>query len=171
MSFPTSESTVNSVGDRDSSVDELEYEDFGWGEDEYSIYGDLEPEPEPEPAPEPSTTSYRFLSTQSFGCRICPKQFSTRFAFVLHLKKHEVKCVNCGVKFKKWKELKNHEKSCARRFNIIKIAKRKVEKKESRRPFKCQLCFRTYTKHKHLIDHLVCRCKKRYVSNSWVQKV
>ena len=148
-------------------------DDNGYDFDEYSFFGDLEEpeiEPEPEVPAEPTTRSPRCINDE-FGCRICPKTFKSKFTLELHLNRHKPKCINCNLEFKSWKNLKTHEKSCSRKFGIIKKPKRKINVPEKKRGFKCQLCFRTYTEHKHLYNHQVRRCKKRYVTSTWVQKI
>ena len=78
-----------------------------------------------------------------FKCRICGDIFNTRYQFAVHIAKHDIQCLNCKCKYKTWKELKDHEVYCTRRFGRTLIPPR--EKRYAPKPklkFKCCLCKR-----------------------------
>ena len=109
----------------------------------------------------------------AFKCRICGDIFTSRYAFTLHVNKHEKKCINCKVEYKTWKEVDDHEPFCARRFGrkiiVPRVSRRNYKIKKT--PYKCCLCNRRYEKYEHLFQHQVHRCTKRYISKKWVVKI
>ena len=117
-----------------------------------------------------------------FRCRICSKTFSSRYAFTIHVNKHKKKCVNCKLTFKTWKEVETHKDFCSRKNGRIVILPRKARNlrvffsdfmklKSKKMPFKCQLCHRKYECYDHLFKHQFKRCKKRYISSTWIVKI
>jgi len=111
-----------------------------------------------------------------YKCRICSKKFSSRYAFTLHVNKHQKRCQHCRATFASWKELENHRDFCPRRFG--RIDRRPIRRArfvgEIRRPkldFKCQLCARKYKTFQHLFQHQFLRCSKRYRTPAWIVKI
>ena len=104
-------------------------------------------------------------------CKICHKMCRSKHEFHVHVRSHTPKCAHCGWKFNTWKEFQKHIQSCTRRNGIQKIPKRPVKAKKERRPFKCQLCDRSYLTYAHLFNHQVQRCKKRYLTDAWIVKI
>ena len=113
------------------------------------------------------------LEQFAFKCRICAELFTSRYAFTLHVNKHEKKCVNCKVVYQTWKEVENHEPFCARRFGRKIIVPRVNSRREKVKKLthKCSLCNRRYEKYQQLFNHQVHRCQKRYVTSKWVVKI
>ena len=104
-------------------------------------------------------------------CKICHKMCRSKHEFHVHVRSHTPKCAHCGWKFNTWKEFQKHIQSCTRRNGIQRIPKRPVKAKKERRPFKCQLCDRSYLTYAHLFNHQVQRCKKRYLTDAWIVKI
>ena len=80
-----------------------------------------EPEPEPSVKIEPYDAEFarnkRFRTERvKLKCRICSEIFESRYAFSRHVLTHEVRCVNCHVKYKTRRELNDHEPHCTRRY-------------------------------------------------------
>ena len=104
-------------------------------------------------------------------CKICGKMCKSKHEFHVHVRSHNPRCVHCGLKFNTWKEFQKHIQACTRKNGIERIPRREVKAKKQRRPFKCQLCDRTYLTHAHLFNHQVQRCKKRYRTDAWIVKI
>ena len=109
----------------------------------------------------------------AYKCRICKKMFDSKYAFTIHIDKHQKKCLNCKCVYQTWKELENHEVFCPRRFGRMVILPRPPTRpvRQRKRPHKCSLCKRRYEKYEHLFKHQVHRCTKRYVTSKWVVKI
>ena len=112
-------------------------------------------------------------SENAYKCRICNKIFNSRYAFAVHINSHELKCGNCKCIYKTWKKFKNHFEFCPRRNGITVIFPRSSNRpiREPKLPHKCTLCRKRYEKYKHLFNHQVERCTKRYISENWVVKI
>ena len=108
-----------------------------------------------------------------YKCRVCRKTFESRYAFTVHVNKHEKKCTNCKCVYESWKELEDHEPFCARRFGrtIINTRYSRRPKTPKPTPYKCSLCKRKYETYNHLFKHQVHRCQKRYITKKWVVKI
>ena len=108
-----------------------------------------------------------------YHCRMCSRKFSSRYAFTLHVNKHQRKCKKCRATFGTWKELENHREFCSRRFGTIDRRPERQERarKAKKLPFKCQLCGRKYETYKHLFQHQYLRCSKRYRTQAWIVKI
>ena len=104
-------------------------------------------------------------------CKLCSKMCRSKHEFYVHVRTHDPRCVHCGIKFKSWKQFEKHIPSCTRKNGIIRIPQRPGKAKKERRPFKCQLCDRKYVTYANLFNHQVQRCKKRYVSDTWIVKI
>jgi len=108
-----------------------------------------------------------------YKCRICNKNFGSKYAFTVHVNKHAKRCTDCRLTFKSWKDLENHALFCARRYGRTVIPKRpKVAKRKTvPLPYTCQLCKRKYEEKEHLVQHQIHRCTKRYITTKWVVKI
>ena len=107
-----------------------------------------------------------------YKCRICEEIFNSRYEFAVHVSKHEIRCVNCKAVYETWRDLEAHEDFCPRRYGRFLIPPReKRPPKKKKLPFSCQLCRRRYQTFRHLYNHQVNRCKKRYISSNWVVKI
>ena len=169
-------------GDFDQEVQLTELEIKSEPHDERdAVFVDVSPETYMNPADvkiEPADHQEVVVPTQereqfAFKCRICGEVFTSRYAFTIHVNKHEKKCVNCKVEYKTWKDFGNHEPFCARRFGRKIIVPRVSRRNEKVKKFdhKCSLCDRRYEKYDQLFQHQVQRCTKRYISKKWVVKI
>ena len=104
-------------------------------------------------------------------CKICAKMCRSKHEFHVHVRSHNPNCVHCGMKFNTWKDFQKHIQACTRKNGIQRIPRRAVKSKKQRRPFKCQLCERSYLTYAHLFNHQVQRCKKRYLTDAWIVKI
>ena len=109
-------------------------------------------------------------------CILCYEEFISKITLYTHLQrdhKEAKKCRNCKVQYDSFKELEEHEPYCPRAYGIIHARTSPPTPRrqpEPRRPYKCRLCHRRYTTYANLVDHLIKRCKKRYISGAWVVK-
>ena len=122
-----------------------------------------------DPANRPEYNRKEYL----FGCRICKSVFETRWEHGRHVSTHRSKCKRCQAKFQDRAKLKEHEPYCKFRNGLIQFSlpKQNNRAKEPKRPFKCILCYRTYTEHQHMLNHQTKRCKKRYRTTEWVVRL
>ena len=115
---------------------------------------------------------FRIGTRKEYVCRMCFKDFNSNFGFHRHVIKHIPECFDCQLKFKNWNQFKIHLPHCARKFGITTIRPRQTRPaKKPKLKFECQLCHRKYEKAEHLRNHQINRCKKRYVSDTWVVKI
>ena len=103
-------------------------------------------------------------------CPLCPRFFESEHAYQLHLRKHSPRCPHCSIKLKSWKQMEKHEQSCPRKNGLV-VMQRLARPEKKKRPFKCQLCKRRYESEKHLRNHQINRCQKRYISPAWIVKI
>lgn len=105
----------------------------------------------------------------------CGSKFNSRYALHRHMMrdhKNEFWCHECSCYFESWRKLVQHEPYCARHPEIDRVPDRPLPTVPPLKlPFKCQLCKRRYRLFKHLYNHQVKRCKKRYISSRWVVKI
>ena len=104
-------------------------------------------------------------------CKFCPKVFTSNYEHSLHENKHKnIKCEKCSCSFSTPKTLQEHSIYCSRAIGLITVSRINRPKPEVPRRFRCVLCNRKYVTYKHLFDHQVKRCAKRYRGN-WVVKI
>jgi hypothetical protein len=118
--------------------------------------------------------SYNIGTRKEYLCRMCFKCFNSKFGFHRHvIKAHKATCYDCSLDFKNWNQFKAHLPHCARKFGITTIRPRQNSRpvKKPKLKFECQLCKRKYEKAEHLRNHQINRCKKRYVTDTWVVKI
>jgi len=115
---------------------------------------------------------YRIGTRKEYLCRMCFKCFNSKFGFHSHVIKHKATCEDCRLNFKNWNQFKTHLPHCSRKFGITTIQPRQTRPaKKPKLKFECQLCHRKYEKAEHLRNHQINRCKKRYVTDTWVVKI
>ena len=122
-----------------------------------------------------------------FQCRICiqmslhlmrnpysRKKFTSIIAFTKHIYNHEKKCGKCRQVFKTWKELRDHEPFCPRRFGRFHRGRYPPGTRAfihpPPTPYKCQFCKRKYETKDHLLNHQINRCAVR-LRTHWVVKL
>ena len=114
---------------------------------------------------------YRIGTRKEYVCRMCFKSFNSKFGFHRHVIKHNT-CYDCKLNFKNWNQFKTHLPYCSRKFGIITIQPRQTRPvKKPILKFECQLCKRKYETAQHLRNHQIMRCKKRYVTDTWIVKI
>ena len=109
-----------------------------------------------------------------FFCRLCYEEFTSEHAYQFHLMKHKPKCRNCKCEFKSWKAYSKHIPYCSKNeWKPYTIIEERVypEKKQAKFKLRCQLCQKRYKDQKHLRNHQIHRCTKRYLKNGWIVKV
>ena len=114
------------------------------------------------------------VTARNFGCRICGEAFTSRYLFQIHINGHQPFCPQeCNLGFETWEEVVQHLAFCPRKFGVVdrRPLNQPRAPRQPPRPFRCQLCRRTYETYRHLFRHQVQRCKKRYRTRAWVVKI
>jgi len=125
-----------------------------------------------EHAPEQAPTTVKM-----YECTICNLRLKSLSMLNIHIQKHSKKCLKCGIKFNRFDELQKHGPYCMRANGIIVIPPRPKPQPKPQPPPKpkkwhiCRLCEEKFDHPRRLYWHQVKRCKKRYVSKSWVVKI